>query len=260
MIRSLLFIGLTLLPLQLFSAAPLRHVENRVFGPGEQCLFDVRYGFIHGGTAKLEVTDTLRIRGFLCHVIHAEALSNAALSLVFPVRDTRYSYVDVYGLFSLKIEKNVNEGSYHSRRFTTFDPEKQTATTMTRTFPTALLPQDVISTFYYFRLIDITDSMDINCVDNYKSYPLRIHLRGREKVKTPLGQFDCLILEPKLASEGIFLKAGKITLWVTDDKARIPVMMKFKLPYLGNITCLLINYRPGIIVSQEPKEEKDETP
>lgn len=228
----------------------LRSVPNAVFGPGEEFLYDVRYGFIHGGIAKLTVLDTARIRGHLCHVINAIAYSNAALSIFFPVRDTHYSYLDVDGLFSMKITKRVHEGRYKTYRWTDFDPETWTATTRNRSFAVTPFAQDVISAFYYMRLISFTDSVDIPCFDDKKNYPLRVVVLGKEKVKTPLGRYDCLILEPKLASEGIFLKAGKIVIWVTDDAERIPVKLTFKLPYLGNITCLLEKHKRGAILPQ----------
>jgi hypothetical protein len=249
--KLILLIILVLSPAIALSQKPLRLVENRIFGPGEKFVFSVKYGFISGGTAKLEITDTVRVRGHLCHEIRSIAYSNDFLSVFFPVRDTSLSYMDVTGMYSLKILKFIREGSYKRFRWTFFEPDKKRATTKDSTVITRPFVQDIISAFYYFRLLDIRDSVDINTFDDYKNYPLRIYKRKREKVKTRLGRFNCIKLEPKLISSGIFLKKGKLWIWVTDDKRRVPVMVKFKLPLLGSITCRLVKHDKGRIITQK---------
>lgn len=232
----------------------LRMIKNSVFGPGEKFTYEVRYGFIHGGFAKLEILDTARIRGFLCHRICAVAHSNPGLSIFFPVRDTNISHLDVNGLFSLKITKRIHEGGYRSFRWIDFYPDKQTALYRNQTYPVAPFSQDVLSAFFYLRLLPLRDSVDIPCFDDKKNYMLRVLVLGKEKVKTKVGKFDCLILEPKLASPGIFLKSGRMKVWVTDDPERVPVKLAFKLPFLGHITCILEKRVRGRILCQAAPE------
>jgi hypothetical protein len=235
----------------LSAQSSLRFVENTVFGPGERFVFSVKYGIIPGGFAKLEITDTVRVRGALCHEIRSIAYSNNFLSVFFPVRDTNFSYMDVSGLYSLKVLKFIREGSYKRFRWTFFEPGKNRANTKDSIIPTKPFVQDIISAFYYLRVIGIRDSVDINTFDDYKNYALRIYVKKRQTVKTKAGRFKCLKLEPRLMSSGIFLKKGKMWVWVTDDERLLPVMLKFKLPFLGHITCKLVKYGKGSIVPQK---------
>lgn len=226
-------------------------VPNAVFGPGEKFVFEVNYGFLSGGFARMEVLDTARVNGVLCHTIRALAHSNKVLSVVFPVRDTNTSYMSVNGLYSMKIVKNIHEGSYKRFRTTAFDHDNGLARTNDSTVKCRPFVQDVVSAFYFFRLLHGVDAADLDCFDDYKNYPLRVRVTKREKIKTPIGSFKCLRVEPELASSGIFLKKGKMTVWLTDDARRLPVQVQFKLPYLGNISCDLVEYSAGSIMAQD---------
>jgi len=234
----------------LFSQAPYRMVENTIFGPGETFVFDIKYGFLPGGTARLEIADTLRVNGSLCHQIRAITTSNATVSVFYQVRDTNVSYMDVTGLYSHGIRKYIHEGSYIRNKVTVMDPVRGIAITDGKEYAAAPFVQDALSAFYYFRLLAVEDSIDINCFDDKKNYPLRIYVRKHETIKTPLGKFRCRRLQPALTTSGIFLKNGEMSLWMTDDFKRLPVKLQFKIPYLGNITCNLIEYRPGLLINQ----------
>ncbi|MBL8026993.1 MAG: DUF3108 domain-containing protein [Fibrobacteres bacterium] len=242
-----------LLPLFLKAEqAPKR--TNNTFGPGERLKFEVEYGFLNGGYGTMEVLDTIRYRGRICHQIRAIATSNKGLSLVYPVRDTNISIVDAEGLYSHRILKHINEGKYVRFRTTEFTPDAGIARTVDHTvlkdstMNTANYMHDIMSAFFYFRTIDIKDSIDLWCVDDFKQYPLRVRIDKRETIKTDLGKFSCIVVEPVMTSSGIFMKKGKINIWLTDDERKLPVKVKFKMPYLGSITCNLIEYNPAKIV------------
>jgi hypothetical protein len=256
-IRPLLFMLLACLPAH---AQPPPFAVNRVFGPGEKFVFEVKYGFIHGGFGKLEVLDTVRIRGNLCFQVRAVAHSNATLSFVFPVRDTNLSFIDVNGLYSHEMVKIIREGSYKRYRTMEFNHQEGVAVTTDYTVrkdSTVKIPpylHDILSAFYYFRTLKVADSVDIKCLDDYQTYPLRIRIIGKESIKTPLGKFSCIVVDPQLASSGIFMKKGRMTLWMTDDERRLPVLVKFKLSFLGNISCYLTDYSPPDIIPQNPPD------
>jgi hypothetical protein len=181
-------------------------------------------------------------------------MSNKGLSLVYPVRDTNISIIDAKGLFSYRIVKHINEGRYIRFRTTDFSPDIGMARTVDHTvfrdstFTTENYIHDIISAFFYFRTLDIEDSVDISCVDDFKKYPIRVRVVKKETVKTDLGKFSCIVVEPLVTSTGIFLKKGKMHIWLTNDERRLPVQVKFKVPYLGNITCSIIEYNPAKII------------
>jgi hypothetical protein len=75
---------------------------------------------------------------------------------------------------------------------------------------------------------------------------LEVKVLRREKVKVPAGEFDCLVVEPVLQASGIFKHEGRLTVWLTDDQFKIPVLMKSKVA-VGSIASKLKNYTLGKI-------------
>ncbi len=257
MIKQLLILLIIMSSNAVFSETAPSFAENKVFGPGESLEFEVKYGFISGGFARMEVLDTVRMKNRLCYEIRVIAHSNSTLSVFYPIRDTNISFVDVYGLFSHEIVKLIREGNYKRYRTTEFDQVNGIAVTQDfttkkdSTMKTVPNVQDIISSFYYFRTLDVSDFVDINCLDDYTAYPLRVRIWGKETIKTPLGKFKCIHAEPMLTSSGIFLKKGKMSIWLTDDERKLPVMMRVKIPILGSVTCYLVGYNPPTLLDQK---------
>ena len=44
-----------------------------------------------------------------------------------------------------------------------------------------------------------------------------------------VSKFDCLVIEPVLETSAIFENTGKLTIWLTDDNFRMPVLMRSKV-------------------------------
>jgi len=251
-IKNLIFLLLYLYTTTYSFDSPIN--KNETYGPGEKIVFEVKYGIFHGGYGMMEVQDTIRYRGRICHQIRVIATSNKGLSLVYPVRDTNISIIDAEGLYSHRIVKHINEGNYIRYRTTDFTPDVGMARTVDHTvfrdstFSTENYIHDIISAFFYFRTIKVRDSIDITCIDDFKKYPLRVKVIKKETIKTDLGKFSCIVIEPQITSSGIFLKKGKMNIWLTDDDRRLPVLVKFKMPFLGSISCNLVEYNPAKIV------------
>jgi hypothetical protein len=60
-------------------------------------------------------------------------------------------------------------------------------------------------------------------------------------VKVDAGEFDCIIVEPILRGPGVFTQQGRLTVWLTDDRRRLPVLMKSKV-VIGHVAAILKSY------------------
>lgn len=76
-------------------------------------------------------------------------------------------------------------------------------------------------------------------------YPLSIHAEGYEQVDTPLGEYRCLVLVPRMEQnpKGLFKRGGEIKVWIAQDGSRLPVKMQLKLRF-GAATLSLSKYQP----------------
>jgi hypothetical protein len=225
-----------------------RVVTNQAFGVGERFEFSVGYGMIKAGTAVMEIPEIVKFAGKKCYHIISTAQSNKFFSVFFKVNDKVESLMDVHELYSLRFDKHLREGKFKADISTLFDQENHLALYQNNqdTFSVPAYVQDVLSAFYFVRTQDLKVGQSI-FVDNHadkKNYPLEVRVLRKEKVKVPAGTFDCLVVEPILKASGIFQQKGKLTVWLTDDEIKMPVLMKSKV-VIGSISTELINYKLG---------------
>lgn len=81
---------------------------------------------------------------------------------------------------------------------------------------------DVLSVFYVARLRDISvgDRYLIYLSDNGKHEQVQVRVERKEKVHTPIGQFDALKIT---TVGGLFKGGGDFRIWYSEDDWRVPV-------------------------------------
>lgn len=231
------------------SGAPFeinRRVENLAFGVGERLHFDIGYGFINAGSATMEVMEVIDYNSRPAYQIVTTAQSNRFFSSFYPVKDRVESIMDAIGLFSWRFVKDIREGKYRARREYEFDQVGHSVVYKGDTISVNAYVQDALSVLYYIRTqpLKIGQSVFVDNFTSGKNYPLEVRVHRREKIKTKAGEFECLVIEPLMKSSGVFKHEGKLTVWVTDDRMRMPVLMKTKV-IVGSITAELTDYRLG---------------
>lgn len=225
-----------------------RPVRNLSFGVGEELYFDINYGFINAGTAQMRVLDLVEWAGRPCYYIQTQAHSNSFFSSIFPVNDTVETIVDAAGLYSWHFEKRLREGSYNSDRVYSFDHVNKQAFFESDTIDIPRFVHDVLSAFYYVRTMDLKvgETVTINNFSRGRVAPLEVKALRKETVETEAGEFDCIVVEPLLQAAGVFRHEGKLTVWLTDDRLKMPVLMKSKV-LVGAINASLTDYKLGEI-------------
>lgn len=222
------------------AAAP----EVLPFNLGERLTFAVRYEFVKAGEATLEVKEITQCGDQSeCFRLVSEARSTMPFSLVFEVKDRVESFVHVDSLYTLRYVKTLKEGTYEAYEAVDFDQQRHTATyTDGEVVEIPPRVQDVLSSLYYIRTmeLEVGSSVFINNHADGKNYPLEVKVLRLEKIKVPAGTYECYVLEPVLRASGIFQHKGKLTVWMSTDPSRIPVMMKSKI-LIGSINAILID-------------------
>ena len=225
-----------------------RVVENVAFGVGERMAFDINYGFINAGSASLEVANLIEYRGRPCYQVVSRAQSNNFFSSFYRVEDRVESIVDAVGLYSWRFEKNLREGKYRADRMYTFDQSNRKVHFENDTMPVEPYVQDALSALYFVRTQPLEVGKSI-FVDNFvdgKKYRMEVRVLKKERVKVAAGSFDCIVVEPLTQSVGVFKNEGTLTVWLTDDRLRMPVLMKSKI-LVGSVSAELTDYKLGDI-------------
>ena len=223
--------------------APARPVRA-----GEYLRFAVRYGFITAGEAYLEVPEVKNWRGRPVYTLVARAESNKFFSAFYRVQNRIESFWDTSGYYSRRFYENRQEGGYREENEIVFDYKRGEAVYKTDGQAIAIPPncQDALSSFYYTRTqaLPLGGSVVFDYHASHRSQPIEVRVLGRQRVETPAGTFDTVVIEPVLRAGGIFQNRGRLVIWLTDDDRRMPVMMKSKVT-IGSISVVLIEARPG---------------
>lgn len=214
------------------------------FGVGEKLVFNVQYGIINAGEASLEIRNISYVDSIPCYNIVSNARTNDVFSKFYKVRDRFVSLMDTTDLVSLQYEKHLREGKHKADESVRFDQKAHEAHYENRVEGIPPRTQDVLSAMYYVRTLPLKVGHSIALANhtNGKNYPLVIKVLGKERVSVEAGTFDCLVVEPFLQAPGLFRQKGRLTVWVTDDKHKIPVLMRSKV-VIGSVSAVLKSYQ-----------------
>lgn len=213
----------------------------------ERLLFELSWFKLKVGTATMEASEEY-IEGKQGYHISAITASNSFVDTFFKVRDRVDSFIYADSLSSYRYKVHQEEGNFRRDKEITFDYIKGMATylkdqqTAVYSIPSSV--QDALSVLYYLRTKKITVGKTefINVFDDRKLWQVEVQVFGKEKIQTPAGVFDTIMVKPILKFEGIFQRKGDIYIWLTDDERKMPVRMRSKVK-IGSISADLVEYK-----------------
>jgi len=149
-------------------------------------------------------------------------------------------------------DRNVNEGGYTIKRKTEFNYDTQKAKVQdfkknTTRFYSIGDVQDMISSFYYLRSQNIEDikpgdAVSINMFFDSETYPFKMKFLGHEILKTSFGRIKTLKFRPLVQSGRVFKAKESVTIWISADKNKIPILMKASLA-VGSLRAELKSFK-----------------
>jgi hypothetical protein len=218
----------------------LKKLNNQAFTYGEKLNYRVHYGPFSAGNCEFVVGDNpVEVNNRKSYHIKVVGRSAGMVDAMFNVRDEFESYVDEEAIIPWKQIKKVKEGSYTDSDFIIFDQKNGFATSRRGKISIEAQTQDVVSAIYFARITDMSDAKigDIFPVNFYmdgENYLLRFKYVGKEKLKTDIGTFNTLVIKPQLIKGRVFKDDEALTLWVTDDENKIPLMVESSI-FVGSI-------------------------
>ncbi|MFO8235941.1 MAG: DUF3108 domain-containing protein [Bacteroidales bacterium] len=177
---------------------------------------------------------------------HFEAQGNTIKSYewLYKVDDYFQSYVDKETFQPIYFERNTNEGKYSVHNRYEFDHDEKAIFSRTENskkpyeedfieFSQPLF--DVLSAIYYsrnipFDTLKMEEKIPLPMIVDNEIYDLYLRYQGKETIEVKdIGELDCIKFTAKLVEGTIFKGGEHLTVWVTDDKNRIPVIVEAKI-------------------------------
>jgi hypothetical protein len=234
--------------LETLPSGPLRSTANWAFKAGEKVTYRIHYGMINAGEATIAVNESPYKFGNrdAYHVV-GEGRSLGSFDWFFRVRDRFETYIDKEGLFPYRFIRNCDEGGYKIKQDYTFHPEKRAyKDAKGDAYITPAFVQDMISAYFYSRTLDYANMkpgeiISILTIVDDEIYPLKMKYIGKENVKVDVGTFRCMKFAPVVQKGRVFKKEEDLSVWVTDDANRLPILAKAKI-LVGSIKMELQTY------------------
>jgi hypothetical protein len=234
-LKGILLCWVTLLCL-LVSVELAAPVDGVPFQTGEKLTYRISWSdIIDAGTAELGVTPSPRIAGAL--KLEMKAKTAAAVASTYPFADEFVSHFDAaFGAPSL-FEKNFTEKKRvvkerlelnQLHRFATFTNSKS----QSKRVSIELGTQDPVSALYVLRTLGLRSGVQVALpvLDGGTLYHLDARVSGTELITTKLGSFNTSRIEISIRRDAVLLSDRKITLWLTTDARRVPVLASVALP------------------------------
>jgi hypothetical protein len=217
---------------------------------GERLEYDIYWGLMKVGRAYLHVDRLVVVDSQPAYHIISGAKSTTFIKNFYRVDDINESWLDAAGLFSRGYYKKIQEGNYFFNEWVVFDYSTNTFRGEKLNKKRNLSPvagplegrvNDVLSALYLVRTMELTPGNTMAVTVNTKrNWNMTVKFRKRDKEATEYGKFKCVIVEPQLGDDGLFIakKGRKMLVWITDDALRIPLVLKAEI-FIGSVTARL---------------------
>jgi len=226
--------------------------ENVSFAGGEKLVYKLYYNLGLLWIPAGEVTFTVR-ENKENYELKAIGKTYKTYESIFKVNDYFYSKIDKKTLLPQNFVRIVHEGNYtlydsirfdqkNNLAFTYHGKSKSEAKSSVHKFNSCM--QDMMSNLYYMRNIDLSemkkgDKIGTKMFFDKEVFPINIGYDGKEvKNIKDLGDFKTLRIVPDVVEGSVFKKGDHMTIWVSDDLNRIPLLIESPIT-VGSVKAVL---------------------
>lgn len=223
------------------------------FEVGEWFKFRINYALITAGYAELEVKEAIRNNKKVFHA-KGKGYTIGMTKFFFEVNDDYQTFFDKETGNPYQFIRKIDEGGYIKNQEGFFDQNNNTVLVKDykknteKTFEVPANIQDILSTFYYLRnhedvdKLKVGESIDIDMFFDEETTKFKLKFIGRQDIKTKFGVVSTMLFRPYVQAGRVFKEQESLTVWISDDKNKIPLRIKAELA-VGSLKAELENFK-----------------
>lgn len=219
------------------------------FPVGEKLTYVIYWGWIGVGTSEA-TTDWVWRDDDWSLQIKFRTKSNGVVDKLYPVDDRVEVFIDPDTLRPISFELDLNEGKTTRHAITLFDWKAMQATYTRkregRKDEVHLIDleedtRDLVSFMYFMRRHEFKDkeTYEFTVLADEKLYELFVKTSGYDRVKLEnYGRVKSLKMDPEAQFDGVFVRKGKMQVWLSDDDRQLLTKLQLDTPF-ANVRLLL---------------------
>ena len=234
-------------------------VNNQTFTAGEELQYKVHYSWGAIWLSSAEggfKTEFKELNGKIFYHFIGYGGTYPRYDWIYKVNDKYESYADTATLKPLRFTREANEGSSYTYDDYVFSQRKNKIYTNSKrnkkpgtldSINSGPCTIDILTAVSHVRCMDFSqykynDTIPITFVLDGKIYVSYIRYLGKEVIKSELlGKVRCIKFRPNLIEGSLFKGGEGMTVWITDDKNRMPVYVETPI-LVGTIKVSLFKY------------------
>lgn len=226
---------------------------------GEKVTFEVSYFAVVAGLMTAEVRNFVDVNGRRAYQFAGTAHSSSVFAMFYAVDDSFETFVDFETLIPQSYGLHVKETKQLRETRTVFDwsthkadyydkkiNEEKKLEQENKEWDIPDYSQNVFSAAYYLRAFDWRPGLKtaFHVAHEGKNLLLTGEYIRKEKISTPAGDFDCVVVKPTISLDGKFTPIGDVFVWMTDDDRKLIVRIESKIK-IGKIVAVAKEVDPG---------------
>jgi hypothetical protein len=249
-LKAVSVLALCLLPVENAAAQSLGDLCPPIpvpFGPGEEALYQVKFGLFNAGEGRLAVAALDTVRGRESYRLELFLEGSVPFG---SVRFDMKSWLDTNALVSRRHTRDLIEWRTPRHRFYEIYPEERRWHRTDNGERGATLhacPLDDVSFIYYLRAqrFSIGDTFEAFRYFKEDGNPVKIEVLRKDRIEVPAGTFNTIVVRPTIQTTGLFSKDGRAEIHLSDDQNRDVVYMRVEIPVIGSMSLHLKEIRRG---------------
>ena len=214
--------------------------QNFAFQGGEWLKFKMSYSnFLNAGFSTMEVRETTNNQKEAFHIL-GKGKSTGIVSLFFNVKDDYQTFMYKESLLPYRFIRKIDEGGYTKDEEILFNHEKNEAVVKNHKrntvnkHPIGDDIQDLMSSLYFLRNQNLSnlksgDQIDLKMFLDQETTNFKLRFLGKEVIKTKFGKVKALKFKPMVQAGRVFKEQESLTIWISDDENKIPLLIKASL-------------------------------
>lgn len=226
---------------------------------GEKVTMEASYFGVVAGDITFEVRPFVEVNGRRSYTFAGTARSTSVFAMFYAVEDWFETWVDYETMVPYSYALHVKESKQLRESRSIFDWKTMMASFWDKRIDAETkveeknyewsIPsyaQNVFTAPFYLRSFRLVPGkkLAVRVAHEKENLLMTVEVLRRERISTPAGDFNTVVVKPKIELNGVFKPVGDIFVWFTDDDRKFIVRVESKIR-IGKIVAVAKKVEPG---------------